>query len=423
MAVTEAMKRRVPLDDMLDELSPAENLSSRDEALARAIAIVTFRRLGTLGRALNERLNRQPKDERLLHLLATGAAQILFLDVPDHAVVDSTVELAQSDAKLGHAGGFINAVLRRIARERDMILGSQDSEQNSWLDTPTWLEERWIAQYGEDLAKRIAESHRSMASVDLTVKDDAAGWAERLGGMLLPNGSVRLVERTAIRDLPGFDEGAWWVQDVAASLPARLLNPQPGERIADLCAAPGGKTAQLAAAGADVLAVDRSPKRLKRLEENLARLNLKAQTRAIDAEKLDEAPFDAILLDAPCSATGTIRRHPDVAWTKSEEDIRKLSGLQTRLLDKAAGMLKTGGRMVYCTCSLEADEGERQAEAFLARHPEFTRQPIRQDEIGGLSECITPDGDVRTLPCHLVSPEHERSGMDGFFIARFVKAG
>ncbi len=420
MAVTEAMKRRVPLDDMLDELSPAENLSARDEALARAIAIVTFRRLGTLGRALNERLNRQPKDERLLHLLATGAAQILFLDVPDHAAVDSTVELAQNDAKLGHAGGFINAVLRRVARERDMILAD---EQDSWLDTPTWLEERWVAQYGEDLAKKIAEAHRSMASVDLTVKSDAPSWAERLGGVLLPNGSIRLVERTAIRDLPGFDEGAWWVQDAAAALPARLLDPKPGERIADLCAAPGGKTAQLAAAGADVLAVDRSPKRLKRLEENLARLNLTAETRAIDAEKLDEAPFDAILLDAPCSATGTIRRHPDVAWTKSEEDIRKLSGLQTRLLDKAAGLLKPGGRMVYCTCSLEADEGERQAEAFLARHPEFKRQPITGSEIGGLDECITPDGDVRTLPCHLVSIEHERSGLDGFFIARFVKAG
>jgi 16S rRNA (cytosine967-C5)-methyltransferase len=422
MAVTEAMKRRVPLDDMLDELSPAENLSSRDDALARAISIVTFRRLGTLGHALNERLNRQPKDERLLHLLATGAAQILFLDVPDHAAVDSTVQLAQNDAKLGHAGGFINAVLRRVARERDMIL-AQDSEHASWLDTPTWLEERWVAHYGEDLASKIAEAHRSMASVDLTVKSDAASWAERLGGVLLPNGSIRLIERTAIRDLPGFEEGAWWVQDAAASLPARLLNPKPGERIADLCAAPGGKTAQLAAAGADVLAVDRSPKRLKRLEENLARLHLTAETRAIDAEKLDAEPFDAILLDAPCSATGTIRRHPDVAWTKSEEDIRKLSGLQTRLLDKASGLLKPGGRMVYCTCSLEADEGERQAEAFLARHPEFTRKPIQADEIGGFSECITPDGDVRTLPCHLVSPEHERGGLDGFFIARFVKAG
>ncbi|SCY19897.1 16S rRNA (cytosine967-C5)-methyltransferase [Microvirga guangxiensis] len=412
------MKRRVPLDDVLDELSPKENLSARDEALARAIAIVTFRRLGTLGRALNERLNRDPKDERLLHLLAIGAAQILFLDIPDHAAVDSAVRLAQEDPKLHHAGGFINAVLRRVARERDMILGAQES----WLDTPTWLEERWVKQYGEALAAKIAEAHRSMASVDLSVKENAKDWAERLGGVLLPTGSIRLVERTAIRDLPGFDEGAWWVQDAAAALPARLLQAKPGERIADLCAAPGGKTAQLAAAGAEVLAVDRSAKRLKRLEENLARLDLKAETRAIDAEKLDEAPFDAILLDAPCSATGTIRRHPDVAWTKAEEDIRKLAGLQTRLLDKAAHLLKPGGRLVYCTCSLEAEEGERQATEFLSRHPDFKRQPISADEIGGLAECLTPEGDVRTLPCYLVSSEHERGGLDGFFIARFVKA-
>ncbi|WP_414474282.1 RsmB/NOP family class I SAM-dependent RNA methyltransferase [Microvirga sp. M2] len=418
MAVTETMKRRVPLDDVLDELSPKENLSARDEALARAIAIVTFRRLGTLGRALNERLNREPKDERLLHLLATGAAQILFLDVPDHAAVDSAVRLAQEDAKLSHAGGFINAVLRRVARERDIILARQEP----WLDTPTWLEERWVAQYGEELAARIAEAHRAMASVDLSVKEDAASWAERVNGVLLPTGSIRLQERTAIRDLPGFDEGAWWVQDAAAALPARLLQARPGERIADLCAAPGGKTAQLAATGADVLAVDRSAKRLKRLEDNLARLHLKAETRAIDAEKLDEAPFDAILLDAPCSATGTIRRHPDVAWTKSEEDIRKLSGLQTRLLDKAAGLLKPGGRLVYCTCSLEAEEGERQAAGFLARHPDFARRPITADEIGGLTECLTPEGDLRTLPCHLVSPGHERGGLDGFFVARFAKA-
>jgi 16S rRNA (cytosine967-C5)-methyltransferase len=421
MAVTETMKRRVPLDDVLDELAPKEDLSSRDEALARAIAIVTFRRLGTLGRALNERLNRDPKDERLLHLLATGAAQILFLDIPDHAAVDSGVRLAQEDPKLHHAGGFINAVLRRVARERDMILAAQEGAEESWLDTPTWLEERWVAQYGEELAAKIAEAHRSMASVDISVKDNAPAWAERLGGVLLPTGSIRLVERTPIRDLPGFEEGAWWVQDAAAALPARLLNAKAGERIADLCAAPGGKTAQLAAAGAEVLAVDRSPKRLKRLEENLARLNLKAETRAIDAEKLDEAPFDAILLDAPCSATGTIRRHPDVAWTKSEEDIRKLSGLQTRLLDKAATLLKPGGRLVYCTCSLEVEEGERQAAGFLSRHPEFARQPITADEIGGLAECLTPEGDVRTLPCHLVSPEHERSGLDGFFIVRFVR--
>ncbi|MBQ0821559.1 methyltransferase domain-containing protein [Microvirga sp. HBU67558] len=418
-AVTETLKRRVPLDDVMEELLRADKLSPRDEALARAIAIVTFRRLGTLGHALRERLNKPPKDERLMHLLAVGAAQILFLDVPDHAAVDSAVEIAQSDPKLHHAGGFINAVLRRVAREREQILAQDDP----WLDTPTWLEERWIAQYGEPLATRIAQAHRSLASVDLTVKGDPQAWAERLGGVLLPTGSIRLKERTAIRDLPGFEAGEWWVQDAAAALPARLLQAKAGERVADLCAAPGGKTAQLAAAGAEVLAVDRSAKRLQRLEENLARLHLTVDTRAIDAEKLTAGPFDAILLDAPCSATGTIRRHPDVAWTKSEEDIRKLAGLQSRLLDKAAALLKPGGRLVYCTCSLEAEEGERQAEGFLARHPDFARNPVAPDEIGGLTECLTPAGDLRTLPSQLALSEHDRSGLDGFFVARFVHRG
>lgn len=416
-AVTEALKRRVPLDDMLEEFARAEGLFGRDEALARAIAVVAMRRLGTIGWALRERLAKSHSDERLLHLLAIGAAQILFLDVPDHAAVDTAVELAQGDARLKHAGGLVNAVLRRVAREKDAILAMDDP----WLDTPDWLERRWVAGYGEPLARKIAEAHRSMAAVDLTVRGDPASWAERLGGLILPTGSIRLTERTSIRDLPGYEEGAWWVQDAAAALPARLLRPRPGERIADLCAAPGGKTAQLAAAGAEVLAVDRSAKRLKRLEENLARLGLSATTRAIDAEKLDEPPFDAILLDAPCSATGTIRRHPDVAWTKGEEDLAKLANLQTRLLDKAASLTRPGGRLVYCTCSLEAEEGERQAEGFLARHPEFRREPISPSEIGGLSECLTPEGDLRTLPCHLSLPDHDRSGLDGFFAARFVR--
>ncbi|MBZ6075725.1 16S rRNA (cytosine(967)-C(5))-methyltransferase RsmB [Microvirga puerhi] len=416
-AVNETLKRRVPLDDVLEELAAEERLSSRDEALARAIAIVTFRRLGTLGWALRERLSKGTRDERLLHLLAIGAAQILFLDVPDHAAVDTAVQLAQGDHRLRHADGLINAVLRRVARERDAILAAQDP----WLDTPDWLAKRWSGQYGEAIAARIAEAHRTTASVDLTVKGDASLWAERVDGLVLPTGSVRLTERTAIRDLPGYAEGEWWVQDAAAALPARLLRPQPGERIADFCAAPGGKTAQLAFAGADVLAVDRSARRLKRLEENLDRLGLKAQTLAIDAEKLEGPPFDGILLDAPCSATGTIRRHPDVAWTKSNEDIEKLAGLQSRLLDKAAQLLKDGGRLVYCTCSLEAEEGEQQAAHFLARHPEFVRLPIEAAEIGNLDECVTEQGDLRTLPFHLISPTSDRGGLDGFFAARFVK--
>ena len=261
----------MPLDDVLDPLAAAAALAPRDEALARAIATVTFRRLGTIRAALAARLDRGlPKDQRLLSLLAAGAAQILFLDVPDHAAVDTAVGLARGDPRLRHAAGTANAVLRRLARERDMVLAVEDP----FGDTPGWLKERWTAHYGEEKAAAIAQAHRAGAAVDLTVKTGAAEWASRLGATLLPTGSVRLSERTPVPDLEGFGEGAWWVQDAAASLPARLLLPREGENIADLCAAPGGKTAQLAAAGARVLAVDRSQKRLERLARNLERLKL-----------------------------------------------------------------------------------------------------------------------------------------------------
>ncbi|HEY8380791.1 MAG TPA: transcription antitermination factor NusB [Microvirga sp.] len=420
IAVTESLKRRVPLDDMLAEFAPAEDLEPRDEGLARAIAIVTFRRLGTIRHALHMRLDQGlPRDQRLLTLLAVGAAQILFLDVPDHAAVDTAVRIAGADRPLRPMCGLVNAVLRRVARERNAILADDDP----WCDTPEWLRARWSAHYGPEEAMAIAAAHRSASSVDLTVKGDADVWAERLGGTLLPTGSIRLTDRTAIRDLPGFEEGAWWVQDAAAALPARLLAVQPGERVADLCAAPGGKTAQLAAAGAEVLAVDRSAKRLKRVEENLARLGLEAELRAVDAAALDAQPFDAVLLDAPCSATGTIRRHPDVAWTKALEDVGKLADLQRRLLDAAARLVRPGGRLVYCTCSLEPDEGERQAEAFLARHPDFARHAVTPEEVGGVAEFVTAEGDLRTLPSHLKLPDNARSGVDGFFAARFVRAG
>jgi 16S rRNA (cytosine967-C5)-methyltransferase len=416
--VLESLKRPAPLDDVIEELAPTQALDPRDEALARAAATVTFRRFGTIRRALAARLDKGlPKDQRLLALLSVGAAQALFLDVPDHAAVDTAVRIAQDDRSLRHASGLVNAVLRRIVRERDRIL----AEDDPWADTPDWLKARWIAHYGPETAAAIASAHRNPAAIDLTVKAEPEAWAERLDGLLLPTGSVRLRGRTPIRDLPGFTDGAWWVQDAAAALPARLLAPNRGESIADLCAAPGGKTAQLAAAGARVVAVDRSAKRLRRLAENLARLGLAADTLAADATTLDLSPFDGVLLDAPCSATGTIRRHPDVAWTKTEADLAKLADLQRRLLAAAARLVKPGGRIVYSTCSLEPDEGERQAETFLADHPGFMVEPIRPDEVGGLFDLVTASGHLRTLPCHMPLPEGARSGLDGFFAARFVR--
>ena len=416
-AVHDVLRRRAALDEVLDSSVAEARLPPRDAALARAIATVVFRHLGVLRRALVERLDKGTSDERLLSLLAVGAAQILFLDVPDHAAVDLSVRLARGE-RLQHAAGMINAVLRRLARERDAILSQADP---LWIDTPDWLAGRWSAVYGRERARTIAQAHSQAASVDITVKTDPEGWAQRLGGIVLPTGSVRLVERTRIRELPGFDEGAWWVQDAAAALPARILAPRAGERIADLCAAPGGKTAQLADAGAEVLAVDRSAKRLRRLEENMRRLRLDVRVRAADALELDEEPFDAVLLDAPCSATGTIRRHPDVAWIKREEDVVKLAALQRRLLDKAATLVRPGGRLVYCTCSLEPEEGERQVEDFLARQPLFRRASIEAAEVGDRPELLNETGDVRTLPCHLDHLGPGRTGLDGFYIARLVR--
>jgi 16S rRNA (cytosine967-C5)-methyltransferase len=418
-AVADVIRDRTALDDTLDDGAARARLAPRDAALARAIATVVFRRFGTIRIALAERLSKGvPGNARLLALLATGAAQILFLDVPDHAAVDLSVRLAQQEKGLQHAAGLVNAVLRRLTREREAVLAHADP---LGIDTPDWLAQRWSAVYGATRGRAIAEAHASAASVDLTVKGDAHNWAKRLGGIVLPTGSVRLIERTPVRELPGYAEGEWWVQDAAAALPARLLEPRPGERIADLCAAPGGKTAQLANAGARVVAVDKSARRLRRLADNMARLKLAVDIRQKDVLELAEEPFDAVLLDAPCSATGTIRRHPDVAWAKRPDDIAALADLQRRLLDKAARLVRPGGRLVYCTCSLEPEEGEAQIAAFLARQGAFARAPVEAREIGGFADLLDGRGDVRALPCHLAELGPGRSGVDGFFVARLLR--
>ncbi|WP_412759806.1 RsmB/NOP family class I SAM-dependent RNA methyltransferase [Methylorubrum subtropicum] len=407
--------RGLALEDALAQSGRGLNLEPGDAALARAIATASFRRLGFLTAALEERLrDGLPQKTDLLALLVTGSAQILDLAVADHAAVDLSVRLAKADPQLTHLAPLVNAVLRRIVRERDDIRAAESDPLAR--NTPDWLAKRWIATYGEEAAQKIAAAHLEGAALDVTVRDDAEAWAEKLGGRRLALGSLRLEGREAVAGLPGYDEGAWWVQDAAAALPVRLLAPQPGERVADLCAAPGGKTAQVAAAGAHVTAVDRSAARLERLQRNLERLKLSAEIVTADALDLPEdKPFDAVLLDAPCSATGTIRRHPDVAWTKSEADIIRLAGLQRRLLDKAARLTIPGGRLVYCTCSLEPEEGPTQIADFLARNGEFERLPLDSERVGGHAELIDPNGDLRTLPSHLGGGSGRGGGLDGFF--------
>jgi 16S rRNA (cytosine967-C5)-methyltransferase len=417
LVLIDVLTRHLPLDETLDKHIGEANIPPRDAGLVRAMATASIRHLGQLRHAVRTRLSGDSlpaKVPELEPLLLVGAAQLLHLDVPDHAAVDMTVRAARENQRTLPYAKLINAVLRRIAREKDEAL----SEQSPLIDLPDWLAQRWVRRYGHETAARIAKACNSEAALDLSVKGDPVVLAETLGADVLPNGSLRLKDRRPVSTLPGYDEGAFWVQDMAASLPARLLHPQAGERIADLCAAPGGKTAQLALSGADVLAVDRSPARLKRLDENLRRLHLSAHTLASDAATLKTEPFDAILLDAPCSATGTLRRHPDVAWTKTFMDIGKLAELQKRLLDHALTLLKPSGRLVYCTCSLEPEEGEAQIEALLKRNPRVVRWGFTADDVPGLAQALTPQGDLRILPFMGDFGPDTATGIDGFFIAR-----
>jgi 16S rRNA (cytosine967-C5)-methyltransferase len=313
-------------------------------------------------------------------------------------------------------------VLRRCAREGASLVEEVKSQT---LDVPPWLLARWTTHYGESTARQIAFALGHEPSFDITVKSEAAQWANRLHGELLPTGTVRTLLQGSVTTLPGFVEGEWWVQDAAAALPARLFGDISGKTIADLCAAPGGKTAQLAHAGARVVAVDRSPGRMARLRDNLARLKLEAETVVADAAEWqggEHGGFDGILLDAPCTSTGTIRRHPDIAWLRQEAEFAPLTALQRRLLQKAATLLKPGGTLVYCTCSLEAEEGEEAIAALLASDASVRRAPIDPSEVAGLVEVVTAEGDLRTLPCHLPNADPRLGGLDGFYAARLLKS-
>jgi 16S rRNA (cytosine967-C5)-methyltransferase len=409
-----------PLDALLDPETGNDaflELSPRDRALARAITGMALRRHGQIAAALAGLIERPlpEKSGRLRRILEIGAAQILFLDVPDYAAVSVAVGQAERDSAARHFKGLVNGVLRRLAREREQLLAGQDAAA---LNTPEWLLARWSAHYGPAKARAIAEAHMVEPALDLTLRGDAHVWAERLGGIVLPNGTVRLIAKGAIDALPGFDEGAWWVQDAAAALPARLLGDVAGLEVGDLCAAPGGKTMQLAAADARVTAVDQSKFRMERLARNLARAGLAAEAVTADVLAFEGRDrFDAVLLDAPCSATGTIRRHPDVAWLRAPGDIASLAILQARLLARAAELARPGGLVVFSTCSLEPEEGEEQARHALSTLP-VAPAPIGADETAGLGT-ISPEGWVRTLPSDLPADDSRLGGLSGFFIARF----
>lgn len=385
-------------------------LSPRDAVLARAMARTTIRRWGdcdwTLRQLIAKPLPNKAATARL-HLMV-AAAQILFMRQAHHAAVDCAVTILKSDGATGGFAGLANAVLRRMGREREALMAALPAEAN----TPPWLWRRWVAHYGEGTAVAMAEAHRAEPPLDIAL---APGGTAPEGAAPLPTGGARLPS-AHVPDIEGYSAGLWWVQDFAAQLPVTLFGELAGKRAVDLCAAPGGKTMQLAAAGASVVARDIDAGRLERLASNLARTQLgdRVTIEVGDAAEA-EGEFDAVLLDAPCTATGTLRRQPDVALARRDEDAVRLGEVQRTLIARAAGLLKPGGRLVYATCSLEPEEGEAHL-AFIAE----TLPSLRLAAVTGPAEPFAaPGGGVRTLTSGGVG---EISGMDGFFAAAFDMA-
>lgn len=416
----EVLDRGRPLDEVLATDKKFNRLNDRDRSFARNLVATTLRRLGQIDALIADCLDKPlpPSAAAARNALRIGICQILFLDTQTHAAVDTAVTLA---AKRGpeQFKGLVNAILRRIVRagEADILAAFPDR-----LNVPEWLWKSWFASFGEDTTDAIAARHIQTPPVDLTVRGDAAeadSWAARLGGERVGETSVRLTKASGITTLDGFDDGAWWVQDAAAALPAQILLRAVSEgRVGDLCAAPGGKTAQLATAGLEVTAVDVSGPRLRTLRENLTRLKLSADVVEADVLSWEpRAPFDAILLDAPCSATGTIRRHPDIPHLKTAADVTHQTDLQRKFLDHAAEMTRPGGVIVYSVCSLQESEGPGQIEAFLKRNETLQMDPIVAAEVPDFDTCITSSGAVRVTPAHLA----DKGGADGFYIARLRK--
>ncbi|GKY86780.1 RsmB/NOP family class I SAM-dependent RNA methyltransferase [Sinisalibacter aestuarii] len=387
-----------------------EGLSPEDRARAQRLATVALRVMDRADRMLGPHLKKRPP-EAAMNLLRLGVAEICEEGAAAHGVVNSYVEIARGNRATAGMAGLVNAVLRKVAGEAEKWPGLPVPR------LPKWLRKPLIDDFGKPAVEAMEAEHYAGAPLDLTPKGDAAALAGRLGGEVLPTGSVRLGGPVQVTALPGYDAGEWWVQDAAAAMPARVLAAQPGETVLDLCAAPGGKTMQLAAAGAQVTAVDISAARMARLGENLARTGLSAEIVTADALEFEGGPYDAILLDAPCTATGTIRRHPDLPRAKDGSDFPGLFELQAHLIDRALAMLKPGGRLVYCTCSLLIDEGEEQVKDALDRHPGVTVDAGALRRPGIEPGWIGPEGGLRLRPDYWAG----RGGMDGFYIAAFRK--
>jgi 16S rRNA (cytosine967-C5)-methyltransferase len=405
------LDRRITVEDAMEGEPRMAKLAVRDRALVASILLTSFRHLGEIHAVLKKLLDRSlpRKSGPAMDILLLGIAQLLFLRMPPHAVIDLSVRTAKADRNALHFSGLVNAVLRKVAAAGSSLLEDLDPPK---LNTPPWLWERWVRTYGEETSRLIGLAHGARPALDICVKRDPEHWTNVLGATLLPNGQLRLpADHPSVTELPGFREGEWWVQDAAATIPGQLLGEISGLNVLDLCAAPGGKTLQMAAKGARVTAVDVSEARLGRLRDNLARTGLEAEVRVEDMLSASlYGEWDAVLLDAPCSATGTIRRHPELPHLRQESQLGELTALQRRMLRKASGLVKAGGLLVYCTCSLEPEEGEAQLRWLLGWNSGFDVLPATLSWLPPTS--VSADGWVRTLPFMQLG---DAQGIDGFF--------
>ena len=408
--------RRRSFDEAMAGSRGFEELSSRDRAFVRLLVATVLKHARQMDAVLQHFLH-EPfsalKPATLINIFRLGIAQLAFLKTPEHAAVNTTVELTEAEG-IGYQKPLVNAIMRRLTREGFPEMTARDAGK---FNTPEWLWTQWMADYGVETALDIAAANLGEATLDISVKNNPAEWAEKLEAELLATGSLRKTGGGFIPDMPGFAEGEWWIQNAAAALPAKLFGDLAGKTVIDLCAAPGGKTAQLCAQGAKVIAVDRSAERIKRLKENMTRLHCDIETVIADgATWKPTAPVDAVLLDAPCTATGTIRHQPDILHLKEPKDQEKLAALQRRLIVNAVNMLKPGGILIYCTCSIQKAESEERVDWILSENLPLRLSPIRPDEIPGISEVVTERGEIRCLPFHWP----ECGGLDGFYVARFI---
>ena len=419
--IQQILNDKVFFSEAKSELKAEENA---DISFINMLVLTTLRRLIFIKKALRQFVKKSPpKNLRFVdYALYVAAAELLFLETPDYAVINSYVELIKKQQDK-YAANFANGVLRNLAREKDQIMSR---------DTSTFFSTEFtkiLTGYTREQIRQIEEYSAQEAPLDLSFKSLARAelWAPKLDGTLLPNGSIRLENNGKISALPGYKEGAWWIQDFAASLPVLALGKVEGLRVLDLCAAPGGKTAQLISRGALTTALDISKSRLQTLSENLQRLNLSAQeiicANALEYLKDYDGPlFDIILLDAPCSASGTLRRHPELVHIKNMKDIKQAAKLQRQLLDMAGKALKKGGILLYTVCSIAKAEGEEQIETFLEQNADYRLLPIKINDIDfsgtqSLSLLISKEGYIRTLPYY----SGPQGGMDSFFVAKLQK--